>query len=160
MLTCISDKGSAFMSHVIKEMADVHGNTQQQATTKHAQTIGVLERTQASRKKTFMIGTCETRYMWHKYVNIAVLTYNNSYHTSIGCQHSRVFHGCVRNTVLELNKGIRPQKRPTPNSQTADVLKQTEMIFRDVPNHTIISNKKRKMIKKNQNLELKKQQYV
>ena len=37
--TLISDKGTAFMSHVIKEVAGVLGITLKHATTKHAQTI-------------------------------------------------------------------------------------------------------------------------
>ena len=39
--TLFSDKGSAFMSHVIKE--GVLGITSKQATTKHVQMIGMLE---------------------------------------------------------------------------------------------------------------------
>ena len=76
--TIISDKGSAFISQVIKEVAEVLGITLQHATTKHAQTIGMLERTRASLKKTLKIETGEKRSMWHKYANIAVLNYNNS----------------------------------------------------------------------------------
>ena len=41
--TLISDKGTAFTSHVIKEVAGVLGVTLKHATTKHAQTIGLLE---------------------------------------------------------------------------------------------------------------------
>ena len=89
----ISDEGSVFMSQVIKEVAKVLGITPQHATTKHAQTIGMLEGTHASLKKTLKIETGERQSMWHKYVNIAVLKYDNSYHTSIGCEPSRVFHG-------------------------------------------------------------------
>ena len=42
--TLISDKGTAFTSHVIKEVAGVLGITLRHATTKHAQTVGLLER--------------------------------------------------------------------------------------------------------------------
>ena len=49
--TLISDKGTAFMSHVIKGVAGVLGITLKHATTKHAQTIGLLERSHASIKK-------------------------------------------------------------------------------------------------------------
>ena len=89
--TIISDKGSVFMSQVIKEVAEVLGITLQHATTKHAQKIGMLEQTHASLKKTLKIETGERRSMWHKYVNIAVLNYNTSYHTSLGWERSRVF---------------------------------------------------------------------
>ena len=49
--TLISDKFTAFMSHVIKEVASVLGITLKHATTKHAQTIGLLERSHASIKQ-------------------------------------------------------------------------------------------------------------
>ena len=114
-----SDKGTAFMSHAIKEVAGVLGNTLKHATTKHAQTIGLLERSQASIKQALKIQTGERRSLWHKYINIAVLNYNTSYHTSIGCEPSRVFHGRIPYNVLDLKLGIRLQQQPIPTSQNA-----------------------------------------
>ena len=76
--TLISDKGTAFTSHVIKEVASVLGITLKHATTKHAQTIGLLERSHASIKQALKIETGERRSLWHKYVSIAVLNYNTS----------------------------------------------------------------------------------
>ena len=52
--TLISDKGTAFMSHVIKEVAGVLGITLKHPTTKHAQTIGLLERSHASIKQAIL----------------------------------------------------------------------------------------------------------
>ena len=78
--TLISDKGTAFMSHVIKEVAGVISITLRHATTKHAQTIGLLERSHASTKEALKIETGERRSSWQKYVNVAVLNYNTSYH--------------------------------------------------------------------------------
>ena len=57
----ISDKGTAFMSHVIKEVAGVLGVTLKHATTKHAQTIGLLERSHMSIKEALKIETGERR---------------------------------------------------------------------------------------------------
>ena len=151
------------MSQVIKEVAEVLGITLQYATTKHAQTIGVLERTHASLKKTLKIETGETRFMWHEYVNLAVLNYHTSYHTSIDCEPSRVLHGRNPYNVLDLKMGIRPQTIPTPNSQIAeDVIKQTEMIFHDVCKDTMQAYIKYRTYydKKTNASKLKKQQYV
>ena len=131
--TLISDKGTAFTSHVIKEVAGVLGITLKHATTKHAQTIGLLERSHVSIKQSLKIEKSERRSLWHKYINIAVLNYNTSYHSSIGCEPSRVFHGRISYDILDLKMGIRPQKIPSPDSKIAqDVLEQTEMIFQDV----------------------------
>ena len=131
--TLIPDKGTAFMSHVRKEVAGVLGITLKHATTKHGQTIGLLERYHASIKQTLKIETGEQRSLWHKNVNIAVLNYNTSYHTSIGCEPSRVFHGRIPYDVLDLKLGICPQQQPIPTSQIAqDLLEQTKRIHEDV----------------------------
>ena len=121
--TLISDKGTAFMSHVIKEVAGVLGITLKHATTKYAKTIGLLERSHAAIKQAFRIETVERRSLWQKYVNIGVLNYKTSYHTSIGCEPSRDFHGRVPYNVLDLKLGIRPEQQLIPTSQIAqDVL--------------------------------------
>ena len=131
--TVISDKSTAFTSHVIEEVAAVLGITIKHATTKHAQAIGLLERSHASIKQALKIETGKRRSLWHKYVSIAVLNYNTSYHTSIGCETTRVIHGLIPYNNLDLKMGIGPQQIPAPDSQFAqDVLEQTETIFRDV----------------------------
>ena len=136
--TLISYKGTAFTSHVIKEVAGVLGITLKHATTKHAQTIRLVERSHASIKQSLKIETGKRRSLWHKYFSIAVLNYNTSYHSSIGCDLSRVFHGRIPYKILDLKKGIRPQKTSSQDSEIAqDVLEQTEMIFQDVRRNTM-----------------------
>ena len=46
----ITDKGSVFVSQVIHEVAEILGINLKHATTKHAQTLGVLERVHATIK--------------------------------------------------------------------------------------------------------------
>ena len=129
----ISDKGSAFMSHIIKEVAGILGNILKHATTKHVETIGTLELSHGSIKQTLKIETMERRSFWHKYVSIAVLDYNTSYRASFACEPSRVFHRHIHCNALDLKMGIRPQKVPTSNSQIVrDLLEQIERIYRDV----------------------------
>ena len=131
--TLISDKGTAFTSYVIKEVAGVLGITLKHATTKHAQTIGLLERYHASIKQSLKIETGERRSLWHKNISIAVLNYNTFYHSSIGCEPSRVFHGRIPYNILDLKTGNGPQKTSSPDSEIAqDVLEQTEATFQDV----------------------------
>ena len=131
--TLISDKGTVLSSHLIKEVADVLGVTLKHATTKHAQTSRLLERAHVSIKQILKIETAELRSLWHKYVTIAALNYNTSYHTIIGCEPSRVFHGRIPWNNLELKMGIRPQNNTPSASQLAqDVLELTAVIFQDV----------------------------
>ena len=125
--TLISDKGTVFMSHVIKEVASVLGITLKHATTKHAQTNGLLELSHASIKQAVKIETGERRSLWHKYANIAVLNYNTSYHTSICGEPSRVFHGRIPYIVMDLKLEIRLQQQLFPTSQIAqEFLEQTK----------------------------------
>ena len=124
--TLISHKGTAFTSQVTKEVTGVLGITLKHATTKHAQTIGLLDGSHASITQALKIETGERRSLWHKYINIAVLNYNTSYHTSIGCEPSQVFHGRIPYNVLDLKLGIRPQQQLIPTSQIAqEFLEQT-----------------------------------
>ena len=117
--TLISDEGTALTSNIIREVARVLGITLKHATTKHAQTIGLLQRSHASIKQALKIETGERRSLWHKYVSIAVLSYNTTYHANIGCEPSRVFHGRIPYNVLDLKMRFRPQKTPSPDSQVA-----------------------------------------
>ena len=161
--TLISDKGTAFTSHVNKEVAGVLGITLKHATTKHAQTIGLLERSHASIKQSLKIETGERRSLWHKYVSITVLNYNTCYHSSIGCEPSKVFHGRIPYNIPDLKLGIRPQKIPSPDSEIAqDVLEQTEMIFHDVRRNAMQAYIKYKAYydKKSNASKLKQSDYV
>ena len=152
--TIISDKGSVFMSQVTKELAAT-----KHAATKHAQTIWTLERTHRSLRKTLKIQTGERRSKWHKYINIAVFNYNTSYHTSIGCEPSRVFFESIPYNFLDFPLQILP----APDSRIAqDFLKQTEMIFHDGRKNTMQAYIKYKAYwyKKANASKLKEQQYV
>ena len=62
--TPTSEKGTAFITHVIKEVAIVLGISLKHATTKHAQTIALLEQSHASTKQTLKIETGERRSLW------------------------------------------------------------------------------------------------
>ena len=161
--TLISDKGTAFMSQVIKEVTGVLGIILKHATTKHAQKIGLLERSHMSIKQALKIETGEWRSLWHKYNNIAVVNYNTSYHTSIGCEPSRVSHGRIPYNALGLKLGIRPQQQPIPTSQIAQVvLDQTEMIHQDVRKNSMQAYNKYKAYydKKANASKLKEADYV
>ena len=79
----ITDKGSVFVSQVIHEVPEILGINLKHATTKHAQTIGVLERAHATIKTSSKMASGEYRKQWHKYLPIAILNYNTTYHSSM-----------------------------------------------------------------------------
>ena len=103
----------------------------------------MIERSHVSIKQALKVETGERRSLWHKYNNIAVLNYNTSYQTSIGCEPNRVFHGRFPYNVFDTKLGIRPQQQPIPTSQIAqEVLEQTEMIPQDIRKNTMQAYKK------------------
>ena len=161
--TLISHKGTAFMSNVIKEVAGVRGITLKHATTKHAQKVGLPERSHASIKQALKIETGERRSLWQKHVSIAVLNYNTCHHTSIGCEPSRVLHGRIPYLILVLNLGNCPQQQPITTSQIVqDVLDQAEMIHQNVRKNAMQAYIKNKAYydKKANASKLKKADYV
>ena len=111
----ITDKGSVFVSQVIHEVAEILGITLKHATTKHAQTIGVLERAHATIKTSLKMASGEYRKQWHKYLPIAILIYNTTYHSGIDCEPSRVFHVRVPHNILDHKLGLHfnPNIAPT-----------------------------------------------
>ena len=149
--TLISRKCTAFMSHVIEEVAGVLNITLRHATTKQTQTIGLLERSHASIKQALKIQTGERRSMWHKFESIAVLNYNTSYHASFGCELSRVFDGRIPYNIPDLKMGIRPQKNPSRDSKSPKMclnkLKWFSTMSAKIP-CKLISNTKRITMKK------------
>ena len=108
--TIITDKGTAFTS------TQFLGITLKCATTKHPQTIGKSERTHASLKTNLKMACGEYRRQWHKYLLLAVLNHNTSYHASIGCEHTREilyeFHTISLITSLETTQTSRSFPQP------------------------------------------------
>ena len=149
--TLISDKGTAFTSHVNKEVGGVLGITLNQATTKHAQTIGLLERSHASIRQSLNIETGERRSLWHEYIIIAVLNYNTSYHSSIGFEHRAECFLDSSFIVFSIWKWVFVQRKiPLQNQKLSTTSlsrrKRFSKTSEEMP-YKLISNTKRIVIK-------------
>ena len=126
----ITDKGSVFVSQVIHEVAEILGIKLRHATTKHAQTIGVPERALATIKTSSKMASGEYRKQWHKYLPIAILNYSTTYHSSIDCEPSRVFHGRVPHKILDHKLGLRFNPNITPTTDFAEeLLRRTKILY-------------------------------
>ena len=126
----ITDKGSVFVSQVIHEVAEILSINLKHATTKHAQTIGVLERAHATIKTSLKMASGEYRKQWHKYLPIAILNYNTTYHSSIDCEPSRVFHGRVPHNILDHKLGLRFNPNIAPTTDFAEeLLRRTKFLY-------------------------------
>ena len=105
--------------------------TDKMSAFKHPQTIGKLERTHASLKTNLKMASGEYRRQWHKYLPLAVLNYNTTYHSSIGCEPSKVFHGRILFNVLDHKLGNNPNKHFLPTTEFAEEVQQRTQILID-----------------------------
>ena len=126
----ITDKGSIFVSQVKNGVAEILGINLEHATTKHAQTIGVLERAHSTIKTSLKMASGEYRNHWHKYLPIAILNYNTTYESSIDCEPSRVFHGRVPHNILDHKLGLRFNPNIAPTTDFAEeLLRRTKILY-------------------------------
>ena len=131
-ITLIIYKGTAFTSKIITEITQILGITLNCATAKHPQTIGKLERTYASLKVNLKMASREYRCQWHKYLlPLAVLNYNTTYHSSIGCEPSKVFHGRIPYNFIDHKLGNNPKRNFLHTTEFAEELKQRTQILID-----------------------------
>ena len=91
----ITHNNSAFFANVIHEIVKIFGITLLHETTEDAQSIGVLETTNAALRAPVEVSSGNFREQWHKYVQPAFLNYNTTYDTIIGCEPTRMFHGRI-----------------------------------------------------------------
>ena len=109
-----------FTSIIIEAIARILGITLKCATTKHKQTTGTLERTHALLKTNLKMASGEYRRQWHNFLPLAVLNYNTTYQTSIGCEPTRVFLGQVPSNVLDRKLGLNPNQKSLPTTEFAE----------------------------------------
>ena len=118
--TLITDKGTAFTSKLVAEIAQILRIQIKCATTKHPQTIGKLERTHASLKTNLKMASGDYRRQWHNNLPLAVLNYNTTYHATLGCEPSRIFHGRIPYNILDHKLGLNPNPKVLPTTDFAD----------------------------------------
>ena len=122
--TLITEKGSTFTSKLVAEITQILEIQIRCATTKHPEAIGKLERTHASLKTNLKMASGVYRRQWHKYLLLAVLIYNTSYHSTLGCEPSRIFHGRIQYNVLDHELGLNPNPTTLPPTDFAEKFQQ------------------------------------
>ena len=110
------------------------------ATTKHPQTISKLERTHASLKGNLKMASGEYRRQWYKYIPLAVLNYNTTYDSSIGCEPSRIFHGRVPYNILDRRLGLDPNPKILQTTDFAEELQRRIQILIDKTKKNIMQS--------------------
>ena len=98
----LSDLGTSFVAELIHELAKLIEIQLEHVSLKHPQTIGVVERSHATLKRLSKLNTDEKWTTWYRYVDLATFIDNTSYHSSIGCTPSSLFHGRELNKPTDL----------------------------------------------------------
>ena len=132
------------------------------ATTKHAQTVEVLERAHATIKTSLKMASGEDRKQWHKFLPIVILNYSTTYHSSIDCKPSRVFHGRVPHKILDHKLGLRFNPNTAPTIDFAEkLLRRTQILYEKTEKNVMQSFIKYKMYydKKSKASPLKEKDY-
>ena len=129
--TLITDKGTAFTSKLVAEVAQILGIQIKCATTKHPQTIGKLESTHDRLKTNLKMASGDYRRQWHKYLPLVVLNYNTTYHATLGCEPSRMFHGRIPYNILDHKLGLNPNPKVLPTTDFADEFQRRTQILLD-----------------------------
>ena len=118
--TLLSDLGTNFTSKLMAELTKLLEVKLKLAMLKHPQTIGVVERSQAALKWILKLNSNEQWNDWHKYVPLAIFIHNTSYHSSINCWPTTLFHG---------REPIKPLISVFPHEQCKK-LKSVQITFR------------------------------
>ena len=96
----------------------------------HAQNTGVLEKRHATMKTSLKVFSGEFGKWWHKYLPIAILNYSTTYHKSIRCEHSRIFHWRVPSNLLVHKLGIKCRTGFVPTTDFAgEFLRRTQILY-------------------------------
>ena len=101
------------------------------ATVKHAQTIGMVERSHQKLKQILKINVAADSPQWDKYVNLAVMAHNTTYHQSLKCTPSEVFHGRVPLNALDL-KFSNPLQSRTQDTDLTKLVDQVNEKYKQV----------------------------
>ena len=115
-------------------------NWAEHAAMKHAQTIRLLERTHTSVKPHLKAATGEFRNNWHKYLSLAVLNHNTTYHASLGCKPSRVFHGRIPHNISDYKLGDNLNPRKQPETDIAEEIHKRMRILIDQTKKNIMQS--------------------
>ena len=138
--TINTDIVTQFNSQVTKWVAAVLNIELKHATTKHAQTIGLLERTHASVKSHLKEATGEFRKTRHKFLPLTVLNHNTTYHATLGCEPTRVFHGRIPHKILDFKLGDNPNPRFQPQTEAPEEIQRRIALFHDQTKKNMIQS--------------------
>ena len=107
---------------------------------KHAQTIGLRERTHASVKTHLKAATGVFRNNWHKFPPLAVLNHSTTNHASLDCEASRVFHRRKPHIILDFKLGYNPNPKYSIQTEVSDEVQRRMKLHLDQTKKNIMQS--------------------
>ena len=114
--TIITDLGNQCNAQVNHDVTAVLGIDLKHASMKHAQQLDSL------RVKTHLKAA---------FLPLAVLNQNTTYHESLGCELSRVFHGRIPHSIVDYKLGYNPNPRNQPQTDVAKEVRKRIIFLLD-----------------------------
>ena len=129
--TIITEKGTAFTSNIMIEIMKTAGIKIEHPTVKHAQTIGMVERSHQRLKEILKVNVSADFSQWDRYVNLEVMADNTTYHQSLKCTPSEVFHGRIPFNELDI-KFSNPLKCERTETDITKLVDQVNEKYKEV----------------------------
>ena len=126
----LTDKGSAFTSPVLTELMSESGIKINHATLKHAQTIRRVQRTHQKLKKILKVNVAADKPHWDRYVKLAIMGHNSTYHQSLKCTPAEIFRGRIPYKTLYL-KFRNPLQRNRTKVHVHTLLDEINRKYKD-----------------------------
>ena len=125
--TILSDLGTNFTSELMSELASLLEVKLKHASLKHPQTNGAVERSHGPLKRILKLNTEEQWKDWHKYVPLATIIHNTSYHSATSCCPSTLFHGREPIKPLDIRFSRKVMDAVAVNSDSVNELQDAMM---------------------------------
>ena len=141
----LTDKGTELTAELLTgnaETADIHIS---HATVKHAQTIGMVERKHVKLKNIHKISVNADRPQWDRHVDVAIMAHNTTYHDSLKCSPTEIFHGRIPYNPLDLQFRNANKPAETKCKDVNEILNKMNFIFGDNLENVISAYHKYKM---------------
>ena len=96
---------------------------------KHTQTLGMIERSHAKLKIILEINVSLDKFQWDRFVDLLFMAHNTTYHTSITCSPTEIFHGRIPYIALYI-QFLHPNKQlDTKNTEVNQILDKMNATF-------------------------------
>ena len=133
----LTDKGSVFTAELFQKITKAIGIEISHATIKHAQTIGMVERSHAKLEKILKIHVNVDRPQWDRFVDIAIMAHNTTYHVSLKCSLTEIFHGRTPYNALDLNNSDPERRVDTKFGDVNQILNRMNEIYRNITDNIV-----------------------